>query len=365
MGLVMEVGLEKSRGGRRPVKLRFNPEAGYVIGIEVTCCETKLGIADLKNQPTDIQTFEMDMSEPETGIPKLIDTINQIIHDESLKGKKFMGLAVAFPGLVNVNDGSIKRSVNLGPKWNAFPVKDILEDGLGFPILIENNSNASALGELWFGGGINCKDLIYINLGEGISAGIIMNDRILQGVHGHAGEIGHIVIQEEGPLCNCGNRGCLESICGIPALLRKVKVELPLIKSDDPVKQAWEVNGKVKIDDLINSAFTAGTYSHELFKQMAVYMGKVIADVINFYNPEVVFMGGKLAVVAKNFSDVIRENVDSHAFPEIAVSTKLKISSLNENSGVIGACALILRQLFKSNSDMLDDVKQYLDSEQI
>lgn len=364
MGLVMEVGLEKSRGGRRPVKLRFNPNAGYIIGVEVTRYETKIGLADLKNYPKNIQTIEIDMTEPKVGIPKLIEVVNKTIAEGSSMGKNFLGLAVAFPGLINIKDGSIKRSVNLGPQWSSFPVRRALEEGLGFPVFIENNSNASALGEQWFGIGKDYRDLVYINLGEGISAGIILNNRVLHGFQGHAGEIGHIVMQEGGPLCNCGNRGCLESICGIPALLRNIKTELPLIKKDDPLKKIWDNKGKLKIEDLMSSATIKDSYSHELFKQISIYISKAIADIINFYNPEAVFIGGKMASVFEMFLGDIRNIVNSHAFPEIAVSTELKISSLGESSGVVGACALALRQLFKSNSDMLSDVQQYLDSRQ-
>ena len=228
-------------------------------------------------------------------------------------------------------------------------------------VLIENNSNASALAERWFGGGTDCKDLVYINLGEGISAGIMMNDRILQGARGYAGEIGHMSIQEGGPLCNCGNRGCLESICGIPALVRRAKAELPVISDDDVLKRAWVDNGKISIDDLIKSANLRDSYSWELLKQMSIYIGKAIANVVNFYNPKIVFVGGKMAVAAEYFMDVIRETVNTHAFPEIALSTDIQISSLKEKSGVMGACALVLRHLFKSNSDMLEDVQQALE----
>jgi glucokinase-like ROK family protein len=365
MGFVKEVGLEKSCGGRRPVQLQFNPEAGFVMGIEVTRHETTLGIADLKNDPTDIQTFELDMTEPETGIPQLVDTIKQIInHNENYRDKNFLGLGVAFPGLLNIKEGIVKRSINLGPKWNGFPVKSAIEKEIGLPVYIENNSNASALAERWFGGGTEYKDLVYINLGEGISAGIIMDDRILQGFQGHAGEIGHIVIVEGGPLCNCGNRGCLESICGIPALVRKANSEMPLIKEEDPLKEIWKIKGKISINDILKSASIEGTYSNELIKQMGKYIGLAVADVINLYNPGVVFIGGKMAAAAAAFIDILKQTVDSHAFPEIAGSTDIKLSALDGNSGVIGACALALRELLKPNSNILDDVQPILDKQE-
>ncbi len=358
MGIVREVGLDKSRGGRRPVKLRFNPDAGYVMGVEVTRFESFIGTADLKNPPTDFRKLKIDMTEPEIGIKQLSAEIKKIMSEEIYIKKTFLGIGVAFPGLLNICEGSVKRSINLGSSWNHFPVKEILERELELPVFIENNSNASALAERWFGGGSDCKDLVYINLGEGISAGIVINDRVLQGAQGHAGEIGHMSIQEDGPLCNCGNRGCLESICGIPALVRQAKSELPVIPDDDALKKVWMANKEISIEDIIKSACIKDSYSWELLRQMSVYVGKAIANVINFYNPKIVFIGGKMAVVADYFMDIIKQNIDTHAFPEIVLSTDIKISTLKDKSGVMGACALVLKHLFKSNSDMLEDVQQ-------
>lgn len=360
MGFVMEVGLGTSQGGRKPMKLEFNAKAGYVIGVEVTSHETVLVIADLKNDPINIMTIDLDMTEPEIGITQLLATIRQVVNSEENGGKKFLGIGIAFPGLISAREGIVKRSINLGPKWRQFPLKRTLEIEMGLPVFIESNAKSSALAEWWFGGGINFRNLVYINLGEGISAGVISADRVIQGVEGHAGEIGHIFMMENGPLCNCGNRGCLEAICGIPALLHKANDEMALINSDDPLKQAWEKNGKIEIEDILNSATMEGSYSWELLQQVGKYVGLAIATVINMYNPEAVFIGGKLAVVAEAFIDNINDMVSSHSFPEVARSAQIKISDLGTHSGVIGSCALALRELLHSDSTILEDYQLIL-----
>jgi N-acetylglucosamine repressor len=155
----------------------------------------------------------------------------------------------------------------------------------------------------------------------------------------------------------------LESICGIPAIMRKAKDELPIISDDDQLKKTWMEKGELSIEDIIKSCSTKKTYSYELLKQVAIYIGKAIANVINFYNPKCVFIGGKMAVAAEYFMDIIKTTVNNHAFPEIALATDIQISSLKEKSGVMGACALVLRDLFKPNSDMLEDVQQALNYE--
>ena len=355
IGFVMEVGLGTSQGGRRPMKLKFNSKAGYVIGVEVTSNETVLVIADLENDPINIITMNLDMTEPEVGILQLLEVIWQVINSVENQGKNFLGIGIAFPGLLSAKEGIVKRSINLGPKWSQFPLKKVMEREMGLPVFIESNAKSSALAEWWFGGGTSFRDLVYINVGEGISAGVISADRVIRGAGGHAGQIGHIVVVENGPLCKCGNRGCLEAICGIPALLHKANTEMPFISHQDPLKQAFLDKGEIGIDDVLQSASVEGTYSRELLQQVGKYIGLAIASVINLYNPEAVFIGGKLGTVADIFIENIKEMVNSHSFPEVAHATQIKVSALGINSGVIGSCALALRELLDSDSTILED----------
>jgi predicted NBD/HSP70 family sugar kinase len=277
-------------------------------------------------------------------------------------GKKFLGVGIAFPALMNYKAGIVKRSVNLGIKWNDFPIKSVLEKELELPVFVENNSKAAALAERWFGNGTNSRDLIYINLGEGISAGIILNDQILQGSHGYAGQIGHIVLTEDGPLCNCGNRGCIEAICGIPALMKKVQSEVALMSKDDPLKKIFLEKRQIVISDVLRCALLEGSYANYLLKQVSEYVGLIIANLINIYNPGIVFIGGKLSSVMGDFLDFIISIINTHSFPEIAKMTEIRISHLGINSGLIGACALALSELLtSSHSGILEDLQNNME----
>ncbi|WP_378955065.1 ROK family protein [Pelosinus sp. sgz500959] len=357
LGFITEIGLGESHGGRRPLQLKFNCRAGYVIGVEVTRHETSFGIADLKNDPMSMQVKAIDMTEPESGLRELVEAIRGIIDDPVNIDKTFLSLGIAFPGLIDGRGGIVKRSVNLSHRWDNFLLKAFLEEKLGLPVCVENNSKASVLAERWFGGGIKYRDLAYINLGEGISAGIIVDDKILNGYQGYTGQIGHIVMQEGGTLCNCGNRGCLESICGIPALLRKVKSEMPLIGSDDPLTICFREKGIITIEDIMRAAEVEGSYSQKLLRQFGVYVGLAVANVVNFYNPQTVFLGGKLASGWTVFIDILQETVKSHSFPELAHDTKIIAGAFGAYSGVIGSCALALQELLKSpDSDILATV---------
>jgi predicted NBD/HSP70 family sugar kinase len=352
VGFVKETGLGVSQGGRKPIQLEINPEAGYVFGAEVTRHEVSLGMANLADDPVLLQRRAVDMSAPRAGVENFARMIGSAARMVERKGR-LLALGVAFPGLLDFSAGTVKRSVNLGREWDGYPILAALEDKLGVKVFIENNSNAAALAESWFGDVADCRDLVYVNWGEGISAGVISDERILQGYRGHCGEIGHIVIQEGGPLCNCGNRGCLEAICGIPALERKVAGELNFIPADDPVKER-AVAGRVSIEDIVDCAAVEGSYCAELMRQAARYVGFAVADVVNILNPQVVVLGGRMTRAAGPAMPVIEETVRGHAFPEVAAATELRISSLDGRAGFAGACALALRETLESSaSDLL------------
>lgn len=347
-GLVEEEGLGLSGGGRKPVKLRFRPAAGYVIGVEVTRYESAIGIADLKNHPTDIRRFPIDMTEPSGGLDCLQVLLREIMLQGETAGKRFLGMGLAFPGLINAPQGIVTRSINLGPAWRAFPLRETIRSMTGLATVIENNSNASALAERYFGGGQDSPDLVYVNLGEGISAGVMLDDRILQGFQGHAGEIGHIFMDENGPVCNCGNQGCLESICGLPALLKQAEEKAQACTPMDPLRQILQEKGRIGLGDLIVCASNPASQAWGMLQALGRYVGLAVADVINLYNPKTIFVGGHLAAAAPLFIDTLAATARAHAFPEMARSTEIKISSLGSDAGVIGACALALQTVLES-----------------
>jgi len=356
-GFVKEVGLGESQGGRRPVTLQFNGQAGYVIGVEITSQEITVAIADLQNVPTGIERIQVDMKNPVDATQELIRIIKQVMLHEDHQLKKFLGIAIAFPGMLNKYEGTVKRAVNLGKQWNDFALKAVLAQEFKIPVFIETNPKVAALGEKWFGAGTSCENLIYINMGEGISAGIIMGESILQGSQGYAGQIGHTVMVEQGSLCNCGNRGCLETICGIPAILRKVHAELPFLSSEDALKQRASINQDIQIHDVLDIARQEDSYAREVLRQTSRYVGLAISHMINLYNPDAVFIGGKMSIIAELFMEEFRSVIATHTFSEVGEATTIVISKLGVDSGVIGACALALKELLKSpDSTIFEDV---------
>lgn len=349
MRLVEEVGLGKSAAGRKPIKLRFNPQAGLVVGIDIARNESRICLADLQHRLVYIDTLKLDLTDPDKGVVNMAEVIRQIIQRPEHQNKSILGLGVSFPGLIDVTTGMVKQAVNFGGDWSEFPLKERLQKQLGIPVFIENNSNAAVLAERWFGGN-EYHDLVYINIGQGISAGIMIGDRVLQGAKGHAGEIGHMVILENGPLCKCGNRGCLEAICAIPAL--ESRANAAGLEETDRLKQLKETKGYLAIEDVLATVGQGG-YADQLLKEVGHYIGLAAANIINIYNPEAVFIGGKLVVDGGAFFAELQQTVRSHALPKIVATTDIQLSKLQGKAGMKGACALVIQKILKSPDSSL------------
>ncbi|APC07504.1 ROK family transcriptional regulator [Neomoorella thermoacetica] len=352
-GYVKEIGLGKSSGGRRPVKLQFNPDCGFILGAEITREKTTLGIVNLQAKPLLIKQYPIDMTEPRDGLTALAKEVKNVIIESEIDENKILGMGIACPGLFDVTTRVVKRSPNLGEKWRDIPIEAWLRDMLGMRIFVENNSNAAALAEYSFGKGKEIDNMVYVNLGEGISAGIILNGKLVYGFKGYSGEVGHFVVTEDGPLCNCGNNGCLESVYAVPALVRKANNELPLCDENEPLKMLWKDKGEVTVEDLILYANHVDSYAWKLFRQAGWYIGIGIAAIINFYNPAAVFIGGILAGAGATLLEPLLESVQRHAFPELAKEVRIELSAMHRDTGFYGACVVAIRALFEGGVDAL------------
>ncbi|MHB1653284.1 MAG: ROK family transcriptional regulator [Desulfitobacteriaceae bacterium] len=347
-GYVVEMGLGKSSGGRRPVELKFNPEAGYVIGGEITRRRTTLGIVNLQAKSVKIKHIPIDMTDPKSGLDLLTRQMDELILSTGISEKKIMGAGFAFPGLLDRRTKRLRRSPNLGDKWTDIPLKEWLEERIRVPLVIENNSNAGALAEYTLGRGKDVKDLAYVNLGEGFSTGVIINEQIINGSQGFAGEMGHVVLVEDGPLCNCGNKGCLESLYAVPALIRKANNELSLSDESDCLKKIWRQQGEVTIEDILACSGEVDSYAWQLIRQAGWYIGIGISGIINFYNPEIIALGGILSQAGPVLMKPLVESISTHAFPEIAKATRIEISTIGLEAGFYGACLGAIKRLFSA-----------------
>ncbi len=269
--------------------------------------------------------------------------------DDSLSGlgktkADLAGIGIGVPGPVEYDTGEISQSVNIG--WpDHYPVKKLLEKESGLPVFVENDANCAALGELWKGSGQGARNLIFVTLGTGVGGGIISGGKIVRGVNGAGGEIGHITsIPEGGALCNCGKRGCLETIASATGIVR-LAVEKKRVFADSGRRTL--LAGKEEsftAKDVFDCARSGDSLCLEVTEEMSFHLGLALANLGNALNPEKIIIGGGVSKAGEFLLTKVQTYFEKYAFSPVRLSTRLALASLGNDAGVIGAARLVKEQ---------------------
>ena len=281
-------------------------------------------------------------SGPEPGIKRIILAINQVCRQANISSKDGInGIGIAIAGLVDTPRGILVTSPHL-PDWRDVPLKDQLEAALGVQTFIINDAKAAALGEQTFGAGKGIENQIYMTVSTGIGGGIIINGALYMGKAGSAGEIGHMVIDVNGPRCNCGNNGCLETLASGTAVAREMSARLG--KGDSSIVRDT-VSGRLQdiTAEMVSKAAEQGdTVAVEVIHQAGVYLGVGLANLVNIFNPELIIIGGGFAKVGSRLLDPAISEMKRRAFSRPANQVRITVAQLGDNSGVLGAVAYLL-----------------------
>lgn len=349
-GVIVTQGTTDSTGGRPQVLLAINTKSHHVLGVNIG--GTKI-IAVRTNLNGDIlqridERFDARLPVDQQ-LQLIIDTIEAAIPDDKVR-KKIIGVGVGIPGLLDSASGISKFSPNLG--WLELPIKKILQDKLGLPVFIDNSVRLGALGEKWYGAGNLKKDVIALYVGTGVGAGIIINGDIFYGSQEAAGEIGHIVVADDGDLCGCGKRGCLEAMASGPAIVRHAR---RLINSgrESSLRELID-RGEELTGELVHQAAQAGDpVGVEVMERVGYYIGVGMSILINLFNPELLVFNGGVSNSWDVTGPVILKTVESRTMPGQAQAARIVQSRLGDAAGPLGASSLIIEKFF-SNPSVLD-----------
>lgn len=324
--LIFESGPGVSSGGRRPVILHFNKDAGYAIGIDIGVNYVLSVLTDLKGNIL----IEKSQTLSHTTYASIMDILQKMIQslmDEMPKSRYgIVGIGVGVPGIVN-NEGSVLLAPNLG--WSNIQLKEELEKLYNVPVIIENEANAGAVGEQNFGIGQNHKNILYISAGIGIGVGIIVNRELYKGINGFSGEMGHMIIDMNGKRCNCGSRGCWEAYASEQALLEM---------SDASIKS---------LEGLLELAKNGDKKAKHLFEEIGHYLGLGINNIINTFNPEQVIIGNRLALAKEWIESPIRNTIEKHTLAFHQNDLQLNFSKLGKYSTSLGLSAFAVDNFIK------------------
>lgn len=285
---------------------------------------------------------------PEAVIKRLLSLANQTLGQAGLKTSQIAAVVIAAAGVLDTNKGLVTVSVNL-PGWSDIPLQDIVRRKLGLKTYLINDANAAALGEYCFATSRNIKNLVYIAVGTGIGGGIVTEGQLRMGADGCAGEIGHMVIKSNGPLCNCGNKGCLEALASGTAMAKEAVRRLR-----HGEKSSLNNMAKGRLENItakmIGEAARGGDYlAGDVVNRAAYYLGIGMVNLVNIFNPERIVVGGSVARIGNLLLNPARKVVGERAFFLPAHTVRIVRAKLGDNSAIIGA-ALFAFQEIKSES---------------
>ncbi len=343
--LIKEIGLTSSGVGRKAILLELNSKAYYSIGVDLGTLHTTITIIDLLGRiekrieyPTNCQL------EKDNILEKLKANIYNIIKNSGLKRKKIAGIGVAAPGLID-KKGTMLITPNFG--WRDTPLREILEKKFHIPVFVDNNVNAMALAESEFGEGQGVKNFVFINVGMGIGAGVVINGELFYGESNCTGEIGHTTVDYNGPKCSCGNNGCLEVMASGPAVTKRA---IKAIKEGEKSLISELVNyelNQISAEIVATAANQGDKLGRSIMEETGEYLGTGVANIINLFNPELVIVGGGVAQAGDLIFEPLKKAVQKRAFSVSAEVAKIIPVSLGKDCTVIGAAALVLKEIFK------------------
>jgi predicted NBD/HSP70 family sugar kinase len=227
------------------------------------------------------------------------------------------------------------------PAWDGYDLVGALQRALPWPVYVENDANAGAVAEKWWGQGRRFENLAYVKLGVGVGSGLILNGEIYRGSGGTAGEVGHTTINVDGPLCRCGNRGCMESYVGAPALVAEVS---RLRKGRGlPAPE----HGELTVGDIAAAARAGDPICVQVVERTGAYLGTALANLINLLNPELIILGGDLVAAGPHLLDAVCASVGQHAMPKAAAESQVVISQLDRDAVAVGAATIAMQNAFR------------------
>ncbi|MFC2047860.1 ROK family protein [Chloroflexota bacterium] len=280
----------------------------------------------------------------EAVVKSILESVGRALDQAHIAAADLTAIGVGAPGLSNPESGILFTSPNLSG-WNDVPLRDIIEKELGRKAFLINDANAAAIGELYFGAGRDASNSVYITVSTGIGGGIIIDGKIYTGSIGTAGELGHMVIDDEGPPCSCGNRGCWETLASGTALAREAKHKIKEGVVTSILKYANGDLEKVNAEAIHEAAQAGDKLANELIAQTAYYLGVGLANLINIFNPEVIAIGGGLSNIGDMLLKPAFKEAGRRAFRQSYQAVRFARAELGRDSGVLGAAAFALEQI--------------------
>lgn len=357
-GFIAEVGEGLSEGGRKPRMLRLNNRLGYLLGIDIGATSVDVCVTDVAGGLMGAMAEPADVRQPPAEFLNRVCSLSvKLLESLGLKPEQVLGIGVGVPGPVDFQRGMLVAPP-LMPDWENYPIRDAFQPF--FPsafVVVDNDVNIMALGELRAGDGVGLEHFLFIKIGTGIGCGIVSNGQMHRGSQGCAGDIGHICVDKNGPTCRCGNTGCLEAMAAGPAIVEKA-VQAARAGQSPLLLGMLEANGGVLHAEDVNAACREGDQAAlEIIRSSGQMIGDVLASLVNFFNPSHIFISGGIANFGNHLLVAIRRAVLRRSLPLATTRLSINFSRMGTAAGINGAVALAREYLFMVEQDPVQQMQ--------
>jgi transcriptional regulator of PTS gene len=335
-GYVFDFGKVETNGGRRPNIYGLNPESGYFLGVDIKRFRINLAIINFKGDIVESKmAIPFTYENTQASLDILCEHVNRFVDDLSIPKAKIISAGINISGRVNTNTGNSYSFYF----FNEKPLSEVLQERIGIHVSIDNDSRSMAYGEYMKGVVNGEKDVLFVNVSWGLGLGIITDGKLHYGKSGFSGEFGHIGVFDNEVICHCGKKGCLETEASGSYIYRRFIEKLK--EGNSSILAAKTKNGDdITQYDILEATLKEDMLAIELVEEVGINLGKHIAWLINIFNPELVVIGGTVSTVGEYLLLPLRGAVKKYSLNLVSQDTKIKLSKLGENAGVIGACLL-------------------------
>ena len=320
----------------------------YYLGLDLGGTKILTGLADSKGKiiTRSRRDTEADLGEDKI-IENMIATVEEVLKKEEIEKEQVECLGIGSPGPLDAKKGIIIENANL--PWKNVPLVERMEAALGIKTLLKNDANAAALGEKWFGAGKSVDNMVYITISTGIGGGAIINKELFTGVNDNACEIGHTVIDPDGPLCGCGNHGCLEAFSSGTSIAKRAREAAEAGKSKEMLELADNIVEDIDAVICAQAAYQGDQTAKEIFKNAGYHLGIGLGNVVNTFNTEMIILGGGVMKASDLFLDEALKTMEDIALAGPLEMVTVREAELGSDIGLMGAIAVAMEDRLIKN----------------
>lgn len=343
-----------SIGGRKPLLSKLKSGLFHVLSVELELFSMKLTIIDnTSNKVRPTQTFSIKLSEDQAALPPLLQIIDNYLDESDIPRNQLLGVGMSMPGLIDIEHG--QNLTYLYDEKNTLSLKDTIAQRLRKPVHLTNDVKNAAVAELKYGYAQNKRDVLVILMDWGIGLGVIMDGKVRNGTNGFSGEIGHIPFVDEGKLCYCGKKGCLETVASGIALAQLAEEGIRSGQSSLLTRLPNPGIDNIEPKLVIHAANQGDQFAINILSSIGEKLGKSIATLIQLFNPELIILAGKIAEAKQYITVPIQQAINTYCMTPIRNNVSIKVSKLAGDAGAMGVSSTFLEHYFREHIQAVED----------